>query len=79
MADIPFPRVFGTYERSGKIYGIRRDADWAVEFVHHLTAQYWHRNPCANGMPSHPPCRSPAELEALLRAQGDTTAARESV
>ena len=35
--------------------------------------------PCANGMPGHPPCRSPAELEALLRARADVTAAREGV
>ena len=36
-------------------------------------------SPCANGMPGHPPCRPPAELEALLRARADTTAAREGV
>ena len=39
----------------------------------------WHRNPCANGMPNHPPCRSPAELERLLRESADTTACREGV
>ena len=37
------------------------------------------RSKCANGMPGHPPCRSTAELEALLRARADVTAAREGV
>ncbi len=49
-------------------------------YCRELNMREWHRGDgCANGMPGHPPCRSPAELEAMLRAQADTTAARESV
>lgn len=72
MADnlIPFPRLLGT----SRPVSAKRVTELFAD------AEFWRDRPgCANGMPGHPPCRSPAELEAMLRAQGDTTAARESV
>lgn len=70
MADlIPFPRLYGSCAK--------RNAQIAVEVVELLTTlspRCRSRPGCANGMPGHPPCRSPAELEAMLRAQADTTA-----
>ena len=72
MADmIPFPRLLGN--------DVPKSASLAAKVVGRITAQSWVRNPCANGMPGHPPCRSVAELEAMLRARADTTAAREGV
>lgn len=72
MADlIPFPRTWGNR--------MPRDAQKTADFVAELSAYDNNRERfrCANGMPGHPKCRSPAELERLLRAQSDTTACRE--
>lgn len=72
MADlIPFPRL---YPFRGLL-----PARSIAEVTQRQSLLDWHRNPCANGMPGHPPCRSPAELEALLRTSADTTAAKEGV
>ena len=73
MADlIPFPRTWGNRRF--------RDAQATADLVADL-ATYDHNRElegrCANGMPGHPPCRSPAELERLLRESADTTACRE--
>lgn len=66
MADlIPFPRRGYTPAIGNVIHAV-----WIVRRS---------GRECANGMPGHPPCRSPAELEALLRARADVTAAREGV
>lgn len=73
MADlIPFPRLFGHNEPRHPGTAVDAASSWIGEYdALGLGA------PCANGMPGHPPCRSPAELERLLRAQSDTTACRE--
>lgn len=77
MADlIPFPRLF-CRTQSGEV--IKASPQAMADYVGRETARHWVRYPCANGMPSHPPCRSPAELEAMLRARADTTAAGEGV
>ena len=65
---IPFPRLIGD-----GVFAPQQVAD----VIGHYRPVPVH--PCANGMPGHPPCRSPAELEALLRARADVTAAREGV
>lgn len=69
MADlIPFPRLGERRPRS---------AQFIAEFIHELAEL---SEPCrATSEYLNRPCRSPAELEAMLRAQSDTTAARESV
>ena len=71
MADlIHFPRLFG-----GDFAAL--SPDHVAKFAQQSALRGWHRNPCANGMPGHPPCRSPAELERLLRERADTAACRE--
>ena len=73
MADlIPFPRLCGDLPDVTV-----RDPQVIADVVHALRP--YGRGGCANGMPGHPPCRSPAELERLLRASADTTAAKEGV
>lgn len=71
MADlIPFPRLLCDTDPAGL-----KNPQAIASAVHALRPRGPGR--CANGMPGHPPCRSPAELEAMLRARADTTAARE--
>jgi len=72
MADlIPFPRVIP------EAPGYRWNEEHVAEVAQALAER---REPCrATSDYLNRPCRSPAELEAMLRAQGDTTAARESV
>lgn len=72
---IPFPRLRG----DNLLRNAQDEADLIASHVDFVNAFRSRRRDCANGMPGHPPCRSPAELEAMLRAQSDTTAARESV
>ena len=75
---IPFPRVYDMLDPWR-----RRDAQYVSEAVNDIAAHFDYPEEtargCRNGMPGHPPCRSPAELEALLRARADVTAAREGV
>lgn len=63
MADlIPFPRLAGD--------NVPRDSQNMAHWVHfgvRLANAKWPERGCANGMPGHPPCRSPNELEAMLR------------
>lgn len=75
MADlIPFPRLL---RKAGNRFA---DAQEMADLVKQGAPLYEPKRPgCANGMPGHPPCRSPAELERLLRASADTTAAKEGV
>jgi hypothetical protein len=74
MADlIPFPRTWGNRMPRAAQSTADMVSEWAT-YDHNRE-----RARCANGMPGHPPCRSPAELEALLRARADVTAAREGV
>ena len=69
MADlIAFPRLGEHRPRS---------AQFIAEFVGELAEL---SEPCrATSDYLNRPCRSPAELEAMLRARADTTAAREGV
>ena len=77
MADlIPFPRLFGR-TLSGR--AISDEPQRMADYIGRQTLPSWVRYPCANGMPGHPPCRSVAELEAMLRERADVTAAREGV
>lgn len=70
MADlIPFPRLM--------IDPTKRFDPQAVADLVMGNYKPFVPHPCANGMPGHPPCREPAELEAMLRASADTTANRE--
>jgi len=72
---IPFPRTTGRY----KLRDPQQTAD-AAHWASGLPAfNFRHSRSCANGMPGHPPCRSVAELEAMLRERADVTAAREGV
>ena len=72
MADlilIPFPRLLGD--------GHRYRPDFVADVIHYIAE---HREPCrATSEYLNRPCRSVAELEAMLRARADTTAAREGV
>ena len=75
MADlIPFPNLFGRTMRGDVISD---SPQHVADYIGREVARHWTPHPCANGMPGHPPCRSPAELEALLRESADTTACRE--
>ena len=74
---IPFPRVYPNNEPQRP-----RWPQAVAEAVHDIAEIFdrpSERGRCRNGMPGHPPCRSTAELEALLRARADVTAAREGV
>lgn len=74
MSDqIKFPRVFADSQPY--------DAQETANFVHAFAVKMARGLSfgCANGMPGRPPCRSTDELEAMLRATADTTAAREGV
>lgn len=60
MADmIKFPRLIPNVGP--------RDPQPIANAIHVL--RKWGPGRCANGMPGHPPCRTPAELEAMLRSK----------
>lgn len=64
MADlIQFPRLLHNVAPADP-----KNPQIVADAVHALKPRGSGR--CANGMPGHPPCPSPAELEAMLRARG---------